>query len=1110
MPARDGSRLASLGSGIRVVRITGGVEFKKGRDSKMRYILWIVAVALCVISTVRGQSTNGSIDGVVSDTTGAVISNCQVTLTNAGTNQTRTTHSDSEGFYQFPELPPGKYNLHAELTGFKDVEVKEFVLQVSQKARLDVTMTVGQTSEVVTVVGATPLLDSESSTVGQVIEPKQIVDIPLNGRSFLDLTKLVPGVTDAGTGRGSEANQKIGPNFAIIVDGQRSGSISYLVDGVEARNMWEGTINLLPSIDAMEEFKVQQNSYPAEYGLSGSVVNIALKSGTNQIHGTAFDFFRNDKLDAANFFTNLVGAKKDSLRQNQFGATLGGPIKKDKVFLFGSYEGRRSNTGQTLLGSVPTASERTGDFSAPGEPTIYDPTTGMPFPGNIIPASDISKFALATLNYYPAPNISSAGANYETSSVSVNNFDNYTVKADANLTERDTLSGHFAYTSSNVTQPNVMPLSGQILPNTSINTSISERHLFSPTTINEFWVGYNYGNLAASQQTTATAVTAGQFGLLNTDISNPLSFGLPQITITGVSGLGVANGGFRPEGGRNHMFQYLDHVTLIRGRHTIKVGGDIRRIRYFGYNGFQPRGSINFIDQFTQSPTNPNSGSAIADFLLGDAQFTSIGTGNYSYYLWGKNFNAFGEDDIKISPNLTVNIGVRYENTPPFTDKNNNLLVFSFTQQKFLIAGHGVSRGILKPDNNNVAPRIGVAWSPLGSKTTVVRAGYGIFYDAFRFYGNEGGVLQHAPPFLIYTGQSAGPTTPISTTTLFPTPPPPDQAANPGEFPNPSLLLVTVDPNSETPYTQQWNIDVQRELGANWLFDVAYVGSHSVKLSGRTNPNQAFPDPLPGLANATPIQGRRPYSDIGGCICASDQFNASYTALQFKVEKRFSKGLSLLSSYTFSKTLDEETSTAGDFVQSSYNIKGDYGLSPINGKHRVVSTALWELPFGRHQRFGTDLNPFLNALVGGWQVNAIVTMSSGFPINVTSPVDSNQNGGGPVRPDLVCNPNLSRGDRTRTAYINTSCFVSQPFGRFGDAGRDVAVGPGVNNWDVSLFKTFLISERFNLQFRSEFFNAFNHTQYLNPDTWTVGTPSYGVLLAAAPAREIQLALKLIF
>lgn len=1077
---------------------------------RIRYLV-VVTLAVVVYAGLPawGQSTNGSILGSVSDTTGAVISGSRVALNNNDTNQVRTVLSNAEGFYQFAELPPGNYSLSVDASGFKRVAIKNIHLEVSQTARLDVVVTVGEASEVVQVTGGNPLLETETSSVGQVIESHEIADIPLNGRNFLDLTKLVPGVTSTGTGRGSETNQKIGPNFGIVINGQRSGAVSYLIDGVEARNLWEGTINLLPSVDAIQEFKVQENSYPAEYGLGASVVNIALKSGTNNIHGTVFDFLRNDKLDAANYFTNLVGARKDALRQNQFGVDLGGPIKKNKVFLFGSYEGRRSTDGQTLLGNVPTAAERTGNFSGPGEPTIYDPTTGQPFPGNVIPTDRISQFANAALGIFPAPNFNGSGANFSRSIANKNDFDNYTIKSDVNLRDSDALSGHFAYYKQNVTQYNVMPLSGQIQPNKSLNASISERHTINPRAINEVWFGYNYGDLLASQEKTPTPISATQFGLTNTATSNPEFFGVPQITITGISGLGIANGGFRPEGGRNHMFQLLDHVTLIRGRHTMKIGGDFRRIRYRGLNGFLPRGSFNFIDQFTQNPGNPGSGSAVADFLLGDAQSAAAGLGDHQYHLWGKNYNGFFQDDIKVSQTLTVNAGVRYENTPPFTDRLNRLLVFSFPQQRFLIAGHGVPRGIFNPNNLDFSPRLGIAWSP--GKKTVIRAGYGIFYDAFRIYGNNGSGLHHDPPFLDLNFYFSAPTTPLNTATLFPSPLPPNEASDPGQFPNPGLLVVTVDRNVlGTPYTQQWNLGVQKEIVPSLLFDISYVGSKSTHLSGWTNYNQARPDALPGIQNATPITGRRPYPNIGSCICVADRFGGNYNALQVKLTKRFSGGISLLSSYTFSKTLDEETSTAGDFVQDSYNIRSDYGLSAINAKHRAVTTVTWEPPIGRHHRYLSNLTPVVNDVLGDWQVNAIVTMQSGFPINITSPVDSNQGGSGPVRPNRVCDGNLPRSDRTRTRYIDTSCFVPQPYGRFGDAGRDVIVGPGINNWDISLFKSFPIRERMNLQFRSEFFNAFNHTQYANPDTWTVGTPSYGVLLAANPAREIQFGLKLEF
>ena len=491
------------------------------------------AAALVVVAVLAlGQTSTGIILGTVTDPSGAMLAATAVTFRNTETGLTHHVLTDAAGFFRSPDLPPGSYEITMERPGFKTGVVKGITLQINQTVRVDIEAQLGAVTQQVEVEAEAPLLQSETSSTGQVIQNQTIVSLPLNGRNYLDLTKLVPGVSQAQAGRGSEINQKVGKEFAIVINGQRTENTDYLIDGAQVRNFWVGTGNLLPSIDAIQEFKVQENSFSAEFGYGVSIINAAIKSGTNKLHGSVFEFLRNDKLDAANYFANASGRSKEPLRRNQFGGTLGGPIKRNKAFFFGNYEGTRERRGSTLLGLVPSLGARSGDFSAPGNPTILDPLTGQAFPGNRIPADRISHFGAAALQYYPLPNASLTGANFVNPVKDQVGIDHFGVKGDVSLSQKDTLSARFLYQNRDATQFNVMPLSGQIFPVTTRNAVLSEIHTFGPALVNELRLGYNYGNVLATQEITAEAISETQLGLRNTD-TRPEMRGLPVISVAG-------------------------------------------------------------------------------------------------------------------------------------------------------------------------------------------------------------------------------------------------------------------------------------------------------------------------------------------------------------------------------------------------------------------------------------------------------------------------------------------------------------------------------------------------------------------------------------------------
>lgn len=1065
----------------------------------------LTSVLITLQPQLMAQTSTGVIIGDVTDSSGGVLVGASVTIANTATGVVHKLQTNTAGFYRSPDLPPGIYTLTFELSGFKTARVKEIRLQVNQTARVDIAAEVGAVSQGIEIEAIAPLLQSETSSTGQVIESRAISSLPLNGRNYLDLTKLVPGVSQAQGGRGSEINQKIGTGFAIVVNGQRTENTDYIIDGSSVRSLWVGSGNMLPSVDSIEEFKVQQNSFSAEIGFGLSIVNVVSKSGTNKFHGSAFEFLRNANLDAANYFTNATGRSKDKLQRNQFGGTLGGPIRPNRAFFFGNYEGTRERRGATLLGLVPTLAQRSGDFSGPGNPLVKDPLTGQPFPGGIIPDGRFVRFARAGLKYYPLPNINVTGANYVKVVSNLTDMDQYGLKTDFNLSSKDALSLRFQSQDRYSTTYNVMPLSGQVYPVTARNIVLSEIHTFGPALISESRLSYNYGNALASHEITADAIAETEFGLRNTD-TRPEMRGLPVVSVTGFSGLGGANGGFRPEGGKDHLWQFVENLTWIRGRQTLKAGFDIRKIHYRGVNAGQVRGTTNFNGQF--------SGSAVADFLLGAAVTAGGGQGDMVHYQLSTDFGAFVQDDIRLSSRLTLNLGVRWEYYQPPVDVhglNRQVWLDLYNTGQFLLASNGeVPPGIFRPDKNNLAPRIGIAWRVMPK--TVVRAAFGMFYNGGMPIRNELDFLHNfSPPYAPRISIDSNPSTPSIDLSrdVIPSIVPFDIACCPKQFPAPSLSPFTVDPKANTPYLGQWNFGVQHDWGHNLVVDAGYVASHGVKLWGRLIPNQAEADL--NLASPTPIRGRRPFPWIGGVTILAPAFSSWYQSAQLKVEKRYSNGLLFLASYTFSKNLDMQTSTAGEGVTDRHNLGLDKGLSPNHVAHRLVGSGVWEVPFGHGRRYGTAINRFANAVLGAWGVNWITTFQTGNPVDIISPV-SNNRGGGINRPNRVCDPSSGSGIQNVNRWFNTGCFVPQSLGAIGNSGRDPVIGPGVANLDLSAFKTFAIlpDNRLNLEFRAEFFNALNHTQLRAPDTWTVNTPTFGTIVTADRARELQFSLRLVF
>jgi len=1075
------------------------------------------------------QTTTGAFIGFVTDAQGAVIKGAKVTAINEETNFSRTVVTNSDGEYSVSLLPIGRYTLKFEASSFKQRSVKGLMLELNQQAKIDAKLEVGQITEVVTSEENenTPLARTETAETGEVIENKRIVDLPLNGRLFLQLAQLTPGVVENPRGDfGQQLTFTSGPRITVL--GARTSDNQFTVDGVSATDRFFNSLALPISVDALREFNVRSNLYSAESGtLGGAQINIAIKSGTNDLHGSAYVFLRNDEFDARNFFDTV----KPEFRQSQFGGTVGGPVIKDKVFFFGNYEGGRLAKSLTRLFAAPTASLRSGQFTTP----IRDPqncinpnvlTTCAFFADNTIPDARISPLAKALLQFVPLPN--RAGAlNFTDSPQEINDGDQFTIKTNVRLGEKDEGFVRYSYYDVNAYQPFgfvafassaiSLPGFGIFTRQRSQNVAISETHVFSPAIIGEFKVGFN--RVAGGQvQQNNTVNFAQQFNILGASL-NPGDLGLPRITITGINAFGdVATTLSR----RDNDYQISGNLSWFLGRNNLNIGGVYKRLEFNPLIPSNARGAFNFTGMFT--------GQAFADFLLGLPTNANGGVGGAAVYLRGNEAQAYVQDDIKVSKRLTVNLGLRYEYPSPLAEKSNRWATLDVLNRRVIIASEdgqtfptqipglaqrlaplpivtsedaGINRGLVNRDLNNFAPRIGLAYDVFGNQNTVVRGGYGIYYSPSSF--NAVSLQSQAPPFFARLAPRNTATAPATIQTILN-----PQVAAPA--------FQTFDIDYRTPYYQQYNIGVQQLIMRNLLVEAQYVGLQGRKLFTNVWYNTPDASPLPNPAS------RGLFPNLANFALQASAATSSYNAGIIRVEKRLSSGLAVMGSYTYAKAIDNDS--LGNTVVTSgldqSNIKAlERARSSFDIQHRLVVSFTYDLPM----KFGSK---YLNAVLGNWQVGGIITEQSGQPFTANLSTDRQNNGLGIIgygRPNLVGDPNLSDDQQTVARFFNTDAFVLQPFGTLGTAGRNILEGPGTNNMDVSLLKNITITERHRLQFRSEFFNLFNRTNFDFPEricnipqgstvaagaSCTSAQSTFGTLSAARDPRILQFALKYIF
>ncbi|MBY0507463.1 MAG: TonB-dependent receptor [Bryobacteraceae bacterium] len=1105
----------------------------------------IIAQALLAItlaSPLAAQFQRGTILGSITDPTGAVISGVKVTLRNLETNEERRSTSSERGDYEFLLLLPGNYRVTAETNGFRTQVVNDVKLEVNQTARIDMSLLVGDVSQQVEAVASLKLLQTDTAEIGAVITNKQIVELPLNGRDYLQLARLVPGAIPSRAG--ATAGQK-GVSRSVNVAGARDTSVAFLLDGIDTNDIVFQTPSVTPSVDAIQEFKLLANAYSAEFGRGSTQVIAALKSGSNQVHSTLFAFNRNSALAARNFFQPGAVA---FLNFNQFGGTLGGPVMvpklysgKNRTFFFVNFEANKTRSGGAGFAFVPDPALRTGDFSG-GTRAIYDPTTfdaasrtRLQFPGNRIPASRINPIAPRVLALYPTANFTGqAGRNYAVNVPGIDDSDNGNARVDHKISDRDNVFVRYSILDRTRPQPAPLQYNGTRDDIRGQNVALNWVHIFSPSVINEVRAGFNRAKYYTVPIDSPSANPAKDlFNFQNTIADPTVGYGLPAFSFQdGFSTIGP--GTQFPANSVTQTYQYVDNLTIVRGAQTFKMGFDLRRTRLTAIVGNSARGSVSFTGQFTNSPSAASTtGSSIADLLLGSPQAIASSVGDGVAHDYTNLYSFYFQDDWKLTNRLTVNLGLRYEYASPFVEKLDRFTILDTNDRasggRLLLAnstkafqpGRGIidsgvnaTRSLIPRDRNNVAPRVGMAYRPFSK--TVIRSGAGFFFDVQE--ANEAQFLRNNPPYLFAQNLASDPFVPtFRLDNLFPSP---TGASTTGTIG--AIQPFSVDLTNRTPYVAQWNVAVERELMNNLVLEVGYVGSAGKKLLRRSNFQQGSNILVRDPRNPTPLAQRVDFPNFSNnyIVGTDNGASSSYHGLLTKVERRFANGFSVLFSYTWSHAISDAASSSNfDNTPSNPQCRCDFraekGPAAFDIRHRAVVSYAYELPFGKGKALLSQ-GAVLNKLVGGWQVNGISAWQTGAPFTLNTPGDNAAIGSSAQRPNLVGDPAAGisgsiqqRGVDPGSYYFNRAAFAVPPQFTLGNLGKNTLIAPGFQNWDFSVFKNTALAEKVNLQLRGEFFNIFNKANFGVPGR-TLNQPTYGVITSAAAPRLVQIGLKLIF
>ena len=971
------------------------------------------------------------------------------------------------------------------------------MLQVDQHARVDFKLPVGATNDSVQVSAEVPLTQTDTSSIGSVIDNTKVVELPLNGRQFYNLALLVPGV--APPAQGSILSFRGGFNVA----GASELNNNFTLNGLDNNNQLLSAPAFRPSVDAIQEFKILTGVFPAEYGRnSGSQVIVTTKSGTNGFHGTAFEFVRNQIFDAKNFFTPS-NAAKPVFKQNQFGGTLGGPILKNKTFFFASFEGTRSTQQITALTNVPTQAMVNGDFSSVPR-TILDPLTGKAFPGNIIPPARFDPAGSFLAKLYPVPTAGTpAGVlptnNYTFSQPQVDSLNLGSIRADHQFSERDTVTVSYNdFEDNTLTQANTV-CGSRVVPGFDCTVlllarlgGLTETHIFGPSLINQ--VRFAYSEFQNPRATNDQSLNYLQtFNITGTRFDGSARTGVPAVTVTGFASLGEPTN--FPQVRTDNTFQLADDVTFNRGKHAFKFGMDLHRFQSNGTIVGNGRGSYTFSAQSTA----PTTGYSFADLLLGLP--TSTARSPYSPRIYDRTgiYAGYAQDDWKLTQKLTLNIGLRYEYNLPTFEKYNTLSNFNPSTGGIDIAGRtGIPQGLWNPNYKDFEPRFGFAYSPFSTSRTVIRGGYGLFYNAPALNAVNSGPQQSNAPYVSAQTFNSSLALPVTLSNPYPA-----AAAGAG-----SLTLSAFNRHQPDAQIQQWSFNVQQELTHSLVLEVNYQGSKGTHLPLYYNINQ----PPPGLGTVAQKQALRPYPQFGNINFLDAVGNSSYNGLLIKLQQRYSNGLSFLVSYAYGKSIDDSPGTPYNVVPSRSTAENPHdfslerGLSGFDLRHRFVFSPVYELPFGPGRKYFTG-NRYTGWFVGGWEISGILSLQTGRPFTVLVSTDNANILGNVDRPNVIGNANS--GPHTVQQWFNVNAFQLAPAGTFGNEGRNNVIGPGLKNLDVSLSRVFRLTERLAVQFRAESFNVVNHPNFDQPQQ-TFGVAGFGSIPMAEAPRQIQFAAKVRF
>lgn len=1163
----------------------------------------LFAVILIASTTTWAQSTFGSVVGTVADSSGSPIPGTGVVLTNLGTSEKRTQATNGEGLYQFLNVLPGQYSVEVQKPGFKRILRSPITVETQSTSKIDIALQVGDVSQTVEVTAQTPLLQPESSSLGQVVDERKTTELPLNGRNPLNLVALVPSVVPQGGSMSAPNGQNPFAWGNYQIGGGMANQSTTWLDGSPVNGSYINITALIPTQDSLQEFKVATNNLSPEYGrFAGGVVNFTTKSGTNELHGSAWEFLRNKELNANKFFNNKGGVPRPAFTQNQFGFNLGGPViipklyhGRDKTFFFVDYEGFRLRQGQSSVQTVPTAAQRNGDLSAYAAAvgtSIYDPlttcgtdpskpcsagaTTGarQPFAGNIIPSSRLNATSLKYLSlYFPMPNTagdakgignwvgngSGGGSNNET-----------VVHIDQNVSDKQHITARYSYWGD-LNLPNDPFQNGvcQDRCTETFNTNnfvLGDTYSFSPSTIME--VRLSYQRFIYDRTPSTVGYDLGQLGAGWAPLNNQVLF--RDLPVMVVNGFDTSNT-FNSQGAgsiiidRNDNYRAAGTVTHLTGKHTLKFGAEFLRLTHNYAQTNVPSGTFTFNPDLTAANaiTTAGSGAGLATFLLG---FPSSGNvGNVNLVAGQQLYPAvFANDDWHVTPKLTLNIGLRWEHSGPWTERFDRQSFFNPHQPNAVLAAQGINvagniglvnspddsyRSSIYPNWGQLAPRAGFAYQ-ITSKT-VFRGGYGIFWlpndVAFNTSPNNDplNTLSTNITPTVFTGV---PVTTISN------PFPNGIAPVPGRSPNYQQILLGRGPTSSQlgntyGYAQQWNADIQRQFGNGFLLEVAYGGAKGTHLpidwqndqlpdqflSLGTQLTQNIPNPFYGIVTAvgssllqpTVSRGQllRPYPQFTGeTFAGAGVANSTYESLQVSANKRFSNGSSLAVAYTHAKLIANaetltgwlETGGTGG-IQNHNNLRGEKSIATFDTPDRLIVSYVLDVPVGKGRKYLSNSNPLVQAAIGGWGIQGTTTIQTGFPLHFTSNSNQTQSQGGGSRPDVVagCNKSIDGSAQSRLGkWFNTSCFTPPPAFTFGSEGRtDPNLrSSGIANWDFAAVKNFPIApeNRAYVQFRAEFFNIFNRVQFGYPNQ-SQGNSAFGQVTSQQnDPRLVQFALRLNF